>query len=555
MSYIVFARKYRPQTFDDVIGQSHITTTLKNAITQSRVAHAYLFAGPRGVGKTTTARIFAKALNCEKGPTAKPCNKCASCEEITKGSGLDILEIDGASNRGVEEIRSLRENVKFAPSKGRYKVYIIDEVHMLSAEAFNALLKTLEEPPPHVIFIFATTAPHKVLPTILSRCQRFDFRRIAARDILDNLRTIVKDEKVDVKDEALGLIAKCGDGSMRDAQVILDQITSFRRGAVTVEDVTRMLGIVDDDVLFGLSGAISQRDAAAALATIDRMMNEGKDAFQVVLGLIEHFRNISVAKISADAGALIDAGPDRLARYRSEAEKFTIEEVLYIIYTLSNTIDFIRKTTLARVPFEAAMVKLTQVRAVVSLPEILSKIEALQKAAPAPAAKAARPAAPAPADPPSDPPAQASPQAGSIDLEEMSGYWIKIVNHIKPKKISVASYMQEGYPTAVESGTLTVSFPKECQFHKEVLESPENRRVMEEAIETVTGLKLKIILTLIEPAAGRDRSSRPDANVSAGGEDLPAENADQSESDPAIRAALNIFGGKITGNGKDKGAR
>jgi DNA polymerase-3 subunit gamma/tau len=342
---------------------------------------------------------------------------------------------------------------------------------------------------------------------------------------------------------------------MRDAQVILDQITSFRRGAVTVEDVTRMLGIVDDDVLFGLSGAISQRDAAAALATIDRMMNEGKDAFQVVLGLIEHFRNISVAKISADAGALIDAGPDRLARYRSEAEKFTIEEVLYIIYTLSNTIDFIRKTTLARVPFEAAMVKLTQVRAVVSLPEILSKIEALQKAAPAPAAKAARPAAPAPADPPSDPPAQASPQAGSIDLEEMSGYWIKIVNHIKPKKISVASYMQEGYPTAVESGTLTVSFPKECQFHKEVLESPENRRVMEEAIETVTGLKLKIILTLIEPAAGRDRSSRPDANVSAGGEDLPAENADQSESDPAIRAALNIFGGKITGNGKDKGAR
>ncbi|MDD5437493.1 MAG: DNA polymerase III subunit gamma/tau, partial [Candidatus Omnitrophica bacterium] len=219
MSYIAFARKYRPQTFDDIIGQSHVTTTLKNAISQDRVAHAYLFAGPRGVGKTTAARILAKALNCEKGPTTKPCNTCASCKEITQGSSLDILEIDGASNRGIDEIRNLRDNVKFAPAKGKFKVYIIDEVHMLTPEAFNALLKTLEEPPKHVKFIFATTQAHKVPPTILSRCQRFDFRRIGSAQIVENLKKIVGAEALEINDEALGLIARYSDGGMRDAQV------------------------------------------------------------------------------------------------------------------------------------------------------------------------------------------------------------------------------------------------------------------------------------------------------------------------------------------------
>ena len=568
MSYIVFARKYRPQTFDDVVGQSHITTTLRNAIAQSRVAHAYLFAGPRGVGKTTTARIFAKALNCEKGPAADPCNKCGSCKEITQGSSLDILEIDGASNRGVEEIRSLRENVKFAPSKGRFKIYIIDEVHMLTAEAFNALLKTLEEPPPHVIFVFATTAPHKVPPTILSRCQRFDFRRIATRDILENLKKIVKDEGVGVKDEALGLIAKYGDGSMRDAQVVLDQITSFSEGKVGVEDVTKILGIVDDEVLFGLSGAIKDKDAGRALSMIDRMVNEGKDTVQVVLGLIEHFRNISVAKVSADADSLIDAGPDRIARYRAEAERFTIEEVLYIIYTLSNTLDFIRKSTLARIPFEAAMVKLTEIPSILRLEELLSRVEALQKGASP--AKPVRPVASmVPSEPPAenpakkerpsvqreepvDPPAEAPPAAGSLDLEEISEYWIKVVNYIKPKKISIASYMQEGYPARMESNVLTVGFPKECQFHKEVLESPENRKLIEEALNAVTGLNLRVALTLIEPAVGQ---KRPEASgqQAGGSETLPAEGgASPDESEPIVKAALDIFSGRIAGSGNGK---
>lgn len=551
MSYIVFARKYRPQTFDDVIGQSHITTTLKNAIAQSRVAHAYLFAGPRGVGKTTTARIFAKALNCEKGPTSKPCNKCSSCAEITSGSSLDILEIDGASNRGIEEIRSLRENVKFAPSKGRFKVYIIDEVHMLTPEAFNALLKTLEEPPPHVKFIFATTSPYKVPATILSRCQRFDFRRLATRDILGNLRSIVREEKLNVRDDALEMIAKYGDGSMRDAQVILDQITSFSQGKVGVEDVTKILGVVDDEILFGISGAIKGRDAALALSIVDRLINDGKDVAQVVLGLIEHFRNIAVARISADAGALIDAGPDKVGRYRAEAESFTVEETLYIIYTLANTIDFIRKSTLARIPFEAAVVKLTRIPSSLPLAEIMSRVEALEKLGGKAVRPVARPDTRAAAATGARKEEEKASLAASPDLEEMSACWAKVVNYIMPRKISIASYLQEGSPASIESGVLTVAFPKECQFHKDVLESPDNKRMIEEALKDVTGLELKVSLVVIDLTGP---ASRPPS--ASAGDDLPGYGEPVDDSDPIVKAALNIFSGKISssGNGKEGAA-
>jgi len=583
MSYIVFARKYRPQSFDDVVGQSHITTTLKNAIEQSRVAHAYLFAGPRGVGKTTTARVLAKALNCEKGPKSEPCNNCDSCKEITQGSSLDILEIDGASNRGIEEIRSLRDNVKFAPSKGKFKVYIIDEVHMLSADAFNALLKTLEEPPPHVIFIFATTNPHKVPATVLSRCQRFDFRRLATKDILANLKKIAKEEKLNVKDEALSLIAKYGDGSMRDGQVILDQISSFSQGKVGIEDVTKILGIVDDEILFGLSNAISNKDSKGALLIIDRLINDGKDAIQVVLGLIEHFRNISVAKISSDLSSIIDASPEKATQYATEAETFTIEEILYVIYTLSNTIDFIRKSSLARIPFEAAVVKLTQPGSIVSLAEIMKRIDALgasssragsskessrpiedksrdgQVISDKPQARAVETLkednnAAAPEET-GEPKAQTAvsteePKAAlaGADLDEILAAWAKVINQVKTKKISIGSYLQEGYPIDVESHKLFIGFPKELQFHKEVLESLENRRLIEEAIDAVMGKPLRVVFKLIEPVGmpKSDGSSYPDGADGADGDDK----ADAA--DPIIKSALEMFGGQVARARDDK---
>ena len=541
MSYIVFARKYRPKAFDEIVGQPHITTTLKNAISQDRVAHAYLFAGPRGVGKTTAARILAKALNCEKGPSPEPCNTCNSCKEIALGSSLDILEIDGASNRGIDEIRNLRDSIKFAPSRGKFKVYIIDEVHMLTPEAFNALLKTLEEPPPHVKFIFATTQAYKVPATILSRCQRFDFRRIVTKDIITNLNKIAKAEGLDVSDEALGLIARYSDGGMRNGQVILDQISSFAKGKVGADDVAKILGVVDDEILFELSDAVKDKDAAKALSVINRLVNEGKDINQVVLGLIGHFRNMLVAKVGSNQELLIDAGAEKIKRYMEVSGKSTAEEILYIIYTLSNTIDLMRKSGLARIPLEAAMIKLTKTGSIISLDEILKKLDMLEA--------------------PASIPTQASVQihnvkqkpvveavevntSASKDVEEILSSWVKVIDYIRNKKISIASYLQEGYPTSLEGRALTIGFPKELKFHKEVLESQDNKRLIEEALNKVLGLDLKAVLTLVEPInIKRPQSSGSEENLDG----YPSETGEPSKDqvDPIVKAALEMFGGSI----------
>jgi DNA polymerase-3 subunit gamma/tau len=546
MSYIVFARKYRPQAFDEVIGQSHITTTLENAIAQSRVAHAYIFAGPRGVGKTTTARIFAKALNCERGPTADPCNKCPSCLEITQGSSLDILEIDGASNRGIDEIRNLRENVKFSPSKGRFKVYIIDEVHMLTLDAFNALLKTLEEPPAHVKFIFATTQAHKVPPTILSRCQRFDFRRISIKDIVDSLKAIAKKENLKVDDDVLILMAKHSDGSMRDAQVVLDQISSFADGRLSLEDASKILGAVSDDILFSLADSIKSKDALGALKIIDDLANEGKDVAEIVLYLIEHFRDLSVAKIKKDLRGLIDASPEKIKRYEEQAGKFTVEEMLYIIYTLSNTIDFVRKSNMARVPFEVAMIKLTRMGSIASPADLMERLEKIESGL------KIRVSEPVPEPQKVAPPDKKAHHTG---LNEMIGAWNAITDRVKERRISVAMYLSEGYPENLESGTLSISFPKSSQFHKDTLEAPDCKNIILKAIKDVTGLDLKLKLTISENGGGKNGLSKdaPDGSDSIIKE-MPSK---KDGSDPIISDALEIFGGEIEGEmgrGKAKGA-
>lgn len=549
MSYLAFARKYRPQTFDDIAGQSHVTTTLKNAISQDRVAHAYIFAGPRGVGKTTAARILAKALNCEKGPRPLPCNACNSCKEITKGSNLDVIEIDGASNRGIDEIRSLRENVKFAPSGGRFKIYIIDEVHMLTAEAFNALLKTLEEPPKHVKFIFATTQSHKVPPTILSRCQKFDFRRIASREIAENLKRIVKAEKLNIGDDAIMLVAKHSDGGMRDAQVVLDQIASWASGKISAGDVTKMLGLVEDEAFFELSGSISKKDASLALGVLDRLINEGKDTLQIILGLIEHFRNISIAKIAAEPDRLIDTVPDKIKRYKDEAHHFTIEDILYCIYTLSSAIDFIKRVSLSRIPLEAALVKLTLKGSIVPLDELMNRIEALGHGGNTagrnidyrPKAAEHKPKEPETNNLPKGPETKAG---GGLD--EVIGVWSKIINNLMEKKISVATYLQEGYPASMEGKTLSISFPRDLQFHKEVLESADNKRLIEDAIKTVAGLELRIAFTLVAEAPGQRRKSSYSDNDDASGVSSAEDGSARKEVDPILKSALEIFGGNMS---------
>ena len=572
MSYVVFARKYRPQIFDDVVGQSHVTTTLKNAISHNRVAHAYLFAGPRGVGKTTTARLLAKALNCEKGPTVTPCNSCASCKEISTGSGLDILEIDGASNRGIDEIRNLRDNVKFSPSKGKFKVYIIDEVHMLTPEAFNALLKTLEEPPAHVKFIFATTQAYKVPPTIISRCQRFDFRRMAVSDIIANLKKIVKTESLDVSEEAMLLIARYSDGAMRDAQVLLDQLISFTREKIEAEDVTGMLGLVSDDILFELAGHIKNKDAPSALKMVDSFFNDGKDVFQVVLGMITHFRNIAVTKISnpSGAGSILDCTKDKLERYKASAERFTIEEILYSIYTLSNTLDFIRKSGLSRVPLEAAVIKLSRAGSIASLESILDKVNSLsnstQEVACGPTPRADKTFSenvePAKFEIVNHPHKKehkapevvkiAHRAESSTDLDEMLSAWSSVINHIMPKKISIAHYLQEGYPVAIEGKTVVIGFPKELRFHKEVLEEADNRKMVEDAVKAKLNLEVKIEFRLEESTVKADINVPSGGSADGSDEDM-IDSAAQSDSDPIVNTALEMFGGEISPKDRMKG--
>jgi DNA polymerase III subunit gamma/tau len=379
LEYLVLARKFRPQSFEDVAGQEHVVKTLRNAIGQGRVAHAFLFSGPRGVGKTSVARILAKSLNCEKGPTATPCNVCSNCLGITNGSSLDVREIDGASNRGIDEIRELREYVKFAPAAAKYKIYIIDEVHMLTQPAFNALLKTLEEPPAHVIFIFATTENHKVPATILSRCQCYDFRRISLAEIAANLGKVATAEGIQISPAALIWIAEAGDGSMRDAQSIFDQVISYAGMNIIDTDVEEILGLVDRKYLFSLSEAVLQRNAGQCLTILEEAYLAGIDMKHFYQMMLKHFRNLLLVKIAADVSSSFDIAPEQIQKLKNQVQPVSRETLQRYLEIMIKEEDSFRRSQEARMKLETVIVGLAYLEPIIPLGEIISTIEAIEQ--------------------------------------------------------------------------------------------------------------------------------------------------------------------------------
>jgi DNA polymerase-3 subunit gamma/tau len=373
MSYIVLARKWRPQNFDDLIGQETVVKTLKNALASGKIVHAYLFSGPRGVGKTSAARILAKALNCLEGTGAEPCGKCKHCQAITEGSSVDVFEIDGASNTGVENVRELRESVKYAPSSGRYKIYIIDEVHMLSVPAFNALLKTLEEPPAHVIFIFATTEPKKIPPTIQSRCQHHSFRRISKERLKAHLLKIVNAEKINIEEAGLEMIARAADGSIRDALTLLDQASSFSDD-ITAQDLQTLLGLPEVEIMSNLAEMILAGDIAETLSLIKELTERGSDLRSISRELVEHFRNLAVVKITPDADNILDYSKDDIERFKRQVSAVSIEELTLLLTELLKLESEVRVAANPRYTLELGLLRTSFVKGMTSLDEILKMI-------------------------------------------------------------------------------------------------------------------------------------------------------------------------------------
>ena len=561
MSYVVFARKWRPQSFDDVVGQDQVTTTLKNAITAHRLAHAYIFAGPRGVGKTSTARILAKSLNCQKGPAVIPCNKCVSCVEITEARSLDVIEIDGASNRGIDDIRALRENVKFSPVQGKFKIYIIDEVHQITSEGFNALLKTLEEPPAHVKFIFATTQPKKILSTIISRCQFLEFKRITNLKIIEQLKRIAASENLKVEEAVFLALAKASDGSLRDAESMLDELVSFAQGDIGLKDAHSILGVLEQEYLLELVNKIIKKDTAGLLEFLDELIEQGKDINQLLVNLIEHYRNLMITKAAvSNQEKLLDLPRELCQLIAGQAREISLENIFLGFNALLGAQETARYMDSLRIPLEIALVKLSSQGKDCKAPARLvdsSQLTVDSKKTPLREPSAVNRGPDRAADKLVDSsqltvyssspkarqpqmtnnvekasscqPSTVNCELKDLDLEKVKELWPRFVEHLTKVKVSAAHYLEEGSPCKASGSVLTIGFPQRAGFHKESLEGKENHILLEKIWKELLKQDIKINFAVTK------EEKKP---VSGS----PGEN---EHDDQLLKSTLDTFNGRI----------
>jgi DNA polymerase III subunit gamma/tau len=583
MDYQVSARKYRPGTFDDVIGQPHVVQTLVNSITTKRIAQAYLFSGTRGVGKTTVARILAKALNCEQGPTGTPCATCANCQEIAQGTSVDVIEIDGASNTSVDDVREIRENVKFTPFRGSYRVYIIDEVHMLSNSAFNALLKTLEEPPPHVVFIFATTEIHKIPATILSRCQHYNFRRIAKTEIIERLRHVAKQDGITIEDRSLTALARASEGSMRDALSLLDQAVAFGGKSIVHTDLEALLGAVPQELLRAMIQAITTQDSAAALRVLAQLLDQGHDLRAYCADVVEYLRNMLVVSVTSpqEWPALIEASSDDLSQLATDKASLTPEQIQQIFMLFTQAEDALRFSAHPRFVLETTAVKATRllrpeapkadqsVRAASSerppqpaaaRSDKVSNPE--RTAAPTPPRSTTAPAPPLPSSTPSHkisgesmarpvrppaaepakPPGQSSASA-SRAAQPVAMNWEQFQEEVGHAFPNIAPFLEMGRVVSNDGDLLTIGFAKQATVARGMLEKADNIQALASLCERLSGRSIRLRIVELTEA---DPPGPTMAQVRAAREqEQKLVLFERAKAHPVVKQALEIFGAEL----------